>query len=167
VALRIGQLADSSAIAVRVGALRRVVVAAPSYLARHGTPTTPSDLAAHDVIVFAGLVGNSERWQFADERGDDVSVRLAPRLVVTTAEAAIDAAREGLGITRVLTYQAAEALGSGALVPLFVEPEERAAPVHVLYPGGRHPAPKLRAFVDFAVPRLRARLDRLSSALNL
>jgi DNA-binding transcriptional LysR family regulator len=160
VALRIGVLSDSSAIAIRVGAVRRVVVAAPAYLARHGAPSQLSELSDRDVIVSAGL-GATDRWLFAD-----AAVPLAPRLIVTTAEAAIEAAKDGLGITRVLSYQAADALGAGTLAALFTKPEDRAVPVHILYPGGRHPAPKLRAFVDFAVPRLRTRLDRLAQSLS-
>lgn len=160
VALRIGELSDSSAIAIRVGAVRRVVVAAPAYLDRHGAPGRPCELSDRDVIVSAGL-GATDRWLFGD-----AAVPLAPRLIVTTAEAAIEAAKDGLGITRVLSYQAADALGAGTLAALFTEPESRAVPVHILYPGGRHPAPKLRAFVDFAVPRLRRRLERLAESLR-
>ncbi len=140
--------------------MRRVVVAAPAYLERHGAPSKPSELSDRDVIVSAGLSA-TDRWVF-----EDATVALAPRLIVTTAEAAIDAAKDGLGITRVLSYQAADALAAGTLTALFTDPESRAVPVHILYPGGRHPAPKLRAFVDFAVPRLRARLERLARSLS-
>ena len=94
-----------SAIAVRVGAMRRIAVAAPGYLKRRGRPAVPADLAGHDVIAFAGI-DRIERWRFAG----GVEARIKPRLIVNTAEAAIDAAVAGFGITRVLSYQAADAL---------------------------------------------------------
>jgi DNA-binding transcriptional LysR family regulator len=160
VAIRIGVLRDSSAIATSLGALPSVVVAAPSYLERKGTPAAPSDLAAHDVVVFSNLWG-VERWTFAD----GVSVAIKPRLVVTTAEAAIDAAKAGFGITRVLGYQVADALADGSLVRLLRANEVKPWPVHLLYPSGPHPAPKLRAFIDYAGPRLRQRLEQVREIL--
>jgi DNA-binding transcriptional LysR family regulator len=160
VAIRIGVLRDSSAIATSLGALPSVVVAAPSYLARKGTPAAPSDLTAHDMVVFSNLWG-VERWTFAK----DASVAIRPRLVVTTAEAAIAAAMAGFGITRVLGYQVANALADGSLVRLLQANEPEPWPVHLLYPSGPHPAPKLRAFIDFAGPRLRQRLEQVREIL--
>jgi len=156
-AIRIGTLADSSAIATRLGALRRIVVASPAYLAARGAPATPDEIAAHDVIMFGGL----PRWEFAEH-----VVRVSPRLSVSTAEAAIDATIAGLGLTRVLSYQAVDALARGEIVQVLGEYGRDETPVHLLYPGGAHPPPKLRAFVDFAVPRLRQRLDEIARALN-
>lgn len=156
-AIRIGALADSSAIATRLGSLRRVVVVSPAYLKTRGAPSTPDDVAAHDVIVFGGL----GRWDFGER-----AVRFSPRLTVTTAEAAIDATVAGLGLTRVLSYQAVDALARGDLVQVLAEYGRDETPVHLLYPGGAHPAPKLRAFIDFAVPRLRQRLDEIARALT-
>jgi DNA-binding transcriptional LysR family regulator len=156
-AIRIGPLADSSAIATRLGALRRVVVASPAYLKTRGTPQTPDDLATHDVVTFGTLA----RWDFGER-----AVRLAPRLAVSTAEAAIDAAVAGLGVTRVLSYQAVDALSRGELVQVLKGQGTEATPVHLLYPGGAHPPPRLRAFIDFAVPRLRQRLDEIARALG-
>ena len=159
-AIRIGTLADSSAIATKLGGLRRVVVAAPSYLARRGTPQRPADIAGHDVVVFGGLGAGA--WDF----GADGTVRLSPRLTVTTAEGAIDAVSEGIGITRVLGYQAVDALARGAIVQLLATFGREQSPVHLLYPGGAHPPPKLRAFIDFAAPKLRARLAAVEEALR-
>jgi DNA-binding transcriptional LysR family regulator len=164
VAVRIGALAESSAIASRVGALRRIVVASPDYLAGHGTPRSPSDLGGHGIIAFAGLFG-VERWVFHDD-ADEASVAIEPRLVVTTAEAAVDAARAGFGLTRVLSYQAAEDIGRGSLRRVLTAYEGDEVPVHLLYPGGRHPPPKLRAFLDFAVPRLRRLSEAIGGAIN-
>src|SRR5262245_61340216 len=150
VAIRIGALADSSAIAVRVGAMRRIAVAAPAYLKRRGRPEAPADLSQHDVIAFAGL-DRVDRWRFAN----GAEARIKPRLVVNTAEAALDAAIAGFGITRVLSYQAADALSDRRLVRILREHEAGVAPVHVVHPEGRHPPPKLRAFLDAIVPGLR------------
>jgi DNA-binding transcriptional LysR family regulator len=157
-AIRIGALADSSAIATRLGALRRIVVAAPEYLARRGAPGHPDDLARHDVVAFGGL------GRF--ESGGDSAVRVVPRLTVTTAEAAIDAVAAGLGITRVLSYQAVDALGRGRVVQLLGAYGREEIPVHLLYPGGAHPPPKLRAFIDRAVPKLRRRLEAIAAVLE-
>jgi DNA-binding transcriptional LysR family regulator len=160
VAIRIGALADTSAIATRVGAVRRLVVAAPAYLKRRGRPKLPADLTAHDVIAFVGIEG--ERWRFAG----GIETLIKPRLIVNTAEAAIDAARAGFGVTRVLSYQAVDALSDRSLLRLLPEHESAETPIHVLYPGGRHPPPKLRAFLDALVPRLRQRCDRIARAIH-
>jgi DNA-binding transcriptional LysR family regulator len=154
-AVRIGALAESSAVATRVGTVRRIVVAAPDYLARHGTPRLPADLAAHAIIAFAAISG-AERWAF-DDRSGETSVAVKPRLVVNTAEAAVDTVRGGFGITRVLSYQAADDIARGTLRRLLRTHEGDDIPIHLVYPGGRHPPPKLRAFLDFTVPRLRRR----------
>jgi DNA-binding transcriptional LysR family regulator len=160
-AIRIGTLADTSAIATRVGALRRVAVAAPGYLKRRGRPKIPRELAAHDVIAFSGMDG-IERWRFAG----GVEAPIKPRLIVNTAEAAIDAAVSGFGVTRVLSYQAVDRLADKSLIRLLREHEGDEIPVHVVYPDGRHPPPKLRAFLDALVPRLRQRCDQIAKALS-
>jgi DNA-binding transcriptional LysR family regulator len=163
VALRIGALPESSAIATRVGAMPRVLVASPDYLTRHGTPQVPADVAAHAVVAFSGMFG--ERWTFR-ERAGETSVAIKPRLSVNTAEAAVDAARAGFGLTRVLGYQAADDIGRGSLVRLLKDYEIDALPIHLLYPGGRYPPPKLRAFLDFVTPRLRQRCARIIQAIE-
>jgi DNA-binding transcriptional LysR family regulator len=159
IAVRIGPLAESSAVATRVGAVRRIVVASPHYLAQHGTPRAPADLGAHAIVAFSGIAG-VERWAFRDEAGE-ASVAIRPRLVVTTAEAALDVVRAGFGITRVLSYQAADDIARASLLRLLSNHEGDELPIHFLYPGGRHPPPKLRAFVDFARPRLRRRCEAI------
>jgi DNA-binding transcriptional LysR family regulator len=164
VAVRIGPLAESSAIASRVGAVHRVVVASPDYLARHGTPLAPADVGTHAVIAFAGMFG-VERWIFQDDVEEE-SVAIEPRLVVTTAEAAVDAARGGFGLTRVLSYQAADDIGRSSLRRVLTAYEGDELPIHLLYPGGRHPPPKLRAFLDFTMPRLRRRSEAIARVVN-
>lgn len=154
--IRIGSLPDSSLVAVRLGGLRRVVCASPAYLERHGTPATPADLAEHDCVTFAGITSPA-RWTF-DGIG---TVPIRSRLVVTTAEAAVDAAIAGLGLTRLLTYQVAEAIAAGRL-RLILKPFETAeVPVSLVSVEGRHAPARVRAFIDFAVPRIRARLAAL------
>jgi DNA-binding transcriptional LysR family regulator len=160
-AIRIGALPDSSIIATRVGTMRSLTVAAPSYLQRRGRPKVPGDLAAHDIIAFAGIDG-TERWRFAGGR----EARIRPRLIVNTAAAAIDAAEAGFGITRVLGYQAADAIRNKLLVRVLRDHEDPEVPIHVLYPNGRHPPPKLRAFLDALVPRLRQRCELIARSLR-
>ena len=152
-ALRIGQLPDSGLIATRLGAVRRVLCAAPDYLAERGEPPGLGALATHDVIVFA-TPGQADRWDFAGGK----SVALTPRLAVNTAEAALDAAAEGLGITRVLSYQMEVAEREGRLRRVLTEWEPEPLPVHLLHDAQGQVPRKLRAFLEFAVPRLRARL---------
>ena len=156
-AVRIGALPDSSLIATRVGAIGRVVCGSPAYFAERGTPTTPADLAAHDCITFGGLTA-SDVWTFTSGKSE-IAVTVRSRLVVNTAEAAIDAAAAGLGITRVLSYQVADAVERGALVLALLEFEPSAAPVSLVYAGQGLLPLKLRAFLDFASPRLKARFS--------
>ena len=152
-ALRIGTLPDSSLKAVRLGTIRRVVCASPAYLAERGRPEDPGDLAHHDIIAFSGLDG--DRWGFA-KAGQERLVSLTPRLSVNTAEAAIDAARAGLGLTRVLSYQIAWAERAGVLVRVLDDHAPPALPVHLVFSGQGALPLKLRAFLDHATPRLRA-----------
>jgi DNA-binding transcriptional LysR family regulator len=155
-ALRIGDLPDSSMVAVRIGEVRRVACASPRYLARRGLPTHPSELAAHDCVAFANLDGQRE-WAFWVS-GRRVGFQVRPRLTVTTAEAAIDAAIAGAGITRVLSYQVAQAVAARNLSIILRGFEPAPIPVNLVHSGGRPIARKLRAFLDFAIARLRARL---------
>jgi DNA-binding transcriptional LysR family regulator len=164
VAVRIGLLPESSAIASRVGAVRRIVVASADYLAQHGAPAAPADLARHAIVAFSGVAG-VEQWAFRGTAREG-NVAINPRLVVTTAEAALDAARAGFGITRVLSYQAAQDIARGSLLRLLPAHEGEELPIHLLYPSGRHLAPKLRAFVDFASPRLRRRCEAITRAIR-
>jgi DNA-binding transcriptional LysR family regulator len=162
VAVRIGALPDSSLVAARVGTMRRVVCASPAYLAAHGTPATPGDLESHACVTFEGL-GSPEAWSFGTGR-ERRQVPIRSRLTVNTAEAAIDAARDGIGLARVLFYQAAEAVADGALSVVLRAFEPPPAPVHLVHDGQRLSPFKLRAFLDFATPRLKSELRRLEQA---
>jgi DNA-binding transcriptional LysR family regulator len=154
VALRIAHLADSSLIAARVGAVRTVTCAAPSYLKTNGVPRAPSDLIQHHCIASANLSA-ADRWAYLID-GEERTVPIRSRLTVTTAEAAIDAAVAGIGITRVLSYQAASALRDGALVLALEAFEPPPLPVNLVHVGQRLLPLKLRTFLDFATPRLKA-----------
>ena len=162
VAVRIGALAESSAVATRVGTVRRIVVASPGYVTQHGTPLSPGDLGAHAVIAFSG---GADHWVFRNEQRE-TSIAIRPRLAVTTAAAALDAVGAGFGIARVLSYQAAADISRGSLLRLLAPYEGDELPIHLLYPGGRHPPPKLRAFLDFAKPRLRRRCQAVARAIS-
>ena len=155
-AIRIGDLADSSLVAMRCGSTRRVVCGSPSYLAEAGTPRHPTDLAAHVLISFEGLA-SPDTWVFKADPSD-VAVPIRPKLIVNTAEAAIDAAIEGAGLTRVFSYQVERAIKAGALVTTLRRFEPVPAPISLVYPSQRRLPLKVRAFLDFATPQLRARL---------
>lgn len=155
-AVRIGALPDSSLVAVRVGEVRRVVCASPGYLAERGVPERPGDLVGHDGITFDGL-RSPLPWVFRVDR-TEVAIPIRSRLTVNTANAAIDAAIDGLGVTRVLSYQIADERRSGALQGLLQAYEPAAWPVQLVYARqGRLPV-KLRAFIDAVAPALRDRM---------
>lgn len=155
-ALRIGNLPDSNLVATRLGSTRRAAYASPDYLARRGMPMALEDLANHDCVSFENMAP-SKFWTFQDGK-HELPVRVQTRLSVTTAEAAIDAAVAGTGITRVLSYQAAKAVAAGALVPILEKFEPPAWPIHFVHVAQGQLPLKVRAFLDFATPRLRAKL---------
>jgi DNA-binding transcriptional LysR family regulator len=150
-ALRIGALADSSLVARKVGEVRRVLVAAPAYLARRGTPTRPADLADHEIVFPSTQPGPTE-WRFAGGE----AVRLRPRLMVNAIEPVIAAAAAGRGVTRLFSYQVAEELADGRLVRLLPDREPPAIPVQLVTAGGRLMPQRVRAFLEFAAARLSA-----------
>lgn len=154
VGIRIGDLPDSSMKAIKVGQLRRVVCASPDYLATHRIPLSPGDLHQHTVISANGISPTPE-WKFVEE-GKTLSVRLKPRMTVTTNDAAIESALAGFGLTRLLSYQIAPYLASGQLKIVLREYEPPPLPIHVIHREGRQSAAKVRTFVDMIVNRLRS-----------
>ena len=155
-AVRIGKLADSSLQALRVGEVRSVVCASPGYLGRAGVPRSPSELAHHGCIAFTATTPSVDRWTFRRQGARPHAVAVRPRLVVNTGQAAIDAARAGLGIVRVLSYQVERQVERGELRLLLEGFEPPPLPVHLLrLPGA--PSRELQAFVDLALPALRSR----------
>jgi DNA-binding transcriptional LysR family regulator len=159
VALRIGDLPDSSLIATSLGAVRRVTCASPAYLATRDAPAVPQDLAAHDVISFESVSTQSTWRYWAD--GVETSVAFRSRLSVSTIDAAIDAGLAGAGVIRTMSYQVADYVRDNLLQLLLEAYEPTPRPVHLIYDRQNRLPLKLRAFVDFVVPRLR---DRLTAA---
>ena len=154
--VRIGQLPDSSLRAVRVGQVRRVVCAAPQYIARRGVPMTPRDLCSHTVVACTAVTPIPDRWSFRGPSGV-TSVAVRPRLVVNTTAGAVDAAVDGLGFTCVRSYQAEPHMAAGRLQTVLTEYEPPPAPIHIVHPEGRHLPAKVRLFLDHAASALRTK----------
>lgn len=154
VAVRIGELPDSSLKATRVGSVRRVVCAAPAYLAKRGVPHVPAHLGDHTTILSSGGSASPE-WRF-NARQEEAIAHLRPRVTTTTNDSAIAAAVAGFGIARVLSYQIAAELRSGTLKVLLETFEPPALPINVVHREGRHVSLKVRAFLDLAIETLRA-----------
>ncbi len=154
VALRIGHLHDSSLVARRVGQVGRIVVASPAYLAGHGTPRDPDELASHECVLHATGSGAAP-WQFNIPERGTVTARPHGRLVVNQAETMIEAACAGRGLIRPLSYQVAEQLASGELVRVLREFEPAPLPVNIVFTSARLMALRTRVFVDFAAEALR------------
>jgi len=163
IALRVGQLPDSSLIATKVGGdVRRVIVASPSYLAGHPPIQEPSDLGGHDIIAFTNF--GLDSWSFTPAPGSSVprTVQFTPRLTVNTVRAARASAIQGRGLTRLYSYHVADVVSSGELQVVLADAEYPALPVHLLASRNRASVPKVRAFLDFAAPRLRKEFARLA-----
>jgi DNA-binding transcriptional LysR family regulator len=158
IAVRIGALADSALIATRVGAVRSVVCGSPAYFAVYGVPERPGDLSALAAVTFDPF-SPSQPWIFRDPSSKrELRAPVRARLTVNTAEAAIDGAAAGLGVTRVLSYQVAQAVSDSRIQIVLAEYELAPLPVSLIHgPPGLTPL-KVRMLLDFAAPRLRARL---------
>jgi DNA-binding transcriptional LysR family regulator len=154
VAIRIGHLKDSSIYATAVGSVQRLVCASPDYLKKYGMPRHPSDLKDHEIIQ-ASTVESSTTWQFESSSGKE-SVKVTPRLYCSHNGAAITAAQQGFGITRVMSYQIGEELNNGSLTSILRDYETKALPVSIIHLEGRQANAKIRSFVDLAIARLRA-----------
>ncbi len=161
-ALRITHLADSSLVAHRIGEVRRVVVASPRYLATHPHLKEIADLAKHQIIAMEHMGCGS--WSFPPPDGSAVPrmVSFTPRLVINNIRAAVASAVEGHGVTRMLSYHVAAEIKQDLLRIVLADAEPAPLPVHLVSPFGRLAVPKVRAFVDFALPRLRAQFARLA-----
>jgi DNA-binding transcriptional LysR family regulator len=157
VVVRVGELPDSNMIAKRVGLVRLMLCASPAYLKRRGVPKTPLDLATHDCVIH-GNYSSPQGWEFTSGETAAQMIHVPSRLTVNLGEAAVAAAVAGAGIARVLSYLVDDLLRSRSLVTLLEAYEPSPMPVSVVYPSQRQVPLKLRAFLDFAVPRLRKRL---------
>ena len=145
-AVRIGHLADSSLVARQVGSMRWIVVGAPAYFKAQSEPRTPEALVKHQTIQF----GPWTDWRFVKE-DRELGIAISPRLVTNNADAAIQYAEAGGGVTRVLAYQAADALGRGRLKRLLTKFEQPPLPIHIVFPSSRLLSAKVRAFVDLVI----------------
>jgi DNA-binding transcriptional LysR family regulator len=166
-AVRISTLPDSTLVARPLGEIRMVVCGSPAYLKQHGVPRHPDDLMRHSCICWTSL-GPYKAWDFQVEPGSGKPERLVPvrmRLASTTAESAVDAAVDGVGLVQATSYQLAPAVRAGQLKPVLRDFESMPVPVSLVYPGKRLIPLKLRAFLDFATPRLRQRLDEVAGVL--
>jgi DNA-binding transcriptional LysR family regulator len=166
-ALRITHLADSTLVAHRIGEVRRVIVASPRYLATHPRIVEPADLGKHQIIAMAHM--GMESWSFPPLEGSSVprSVSLSPRLVINNVRGAIASVVEGHGVTRLLSYHVASEIKQGLLRVVLADAEPAPFPVHIVSPFGRLSVPKVRAFVDFALPRLRSRFASLAKEAEM
>ncbi|KXU31447.1 LysR family transcriptional regulator [Sphingobium sp. 22B] len=152
VAVRIGPLADSALRVMSIGSVRQTIVASPAYLASHGVPATPADLAGHRCIVGSGIrIGAA--WRFGGKA--ESTVEVAPRLTVNTIDGTIAAAEAGVGVANVLSYQAAEAVAAGRLVRLLEDHAPPPVPVSLLYDAGRAAMPAVRLFLEAMRERAR------------
>jgi|SRR5579883_2691732 len=163
-AVRIAELGDSSLIARTLGHVRTVLCASPAYLARRGAPAHPRDLASHDCIAWLAL-GRHRAWWFR-EQGSDRSFPIRVRMSTTISESATAAAEAGLGLVQLTSYQAEQGVREGRLVVLLPEFECMATPVNLIYAPNRLLPVKLRAFIDFVVPRLEKRLRSLEKTIG-
>jgi DNA-binding transcriptional LysR family regulator len=148
-AVRIGQLADSSLVARHVGEMRRIVVASPSYLKAHGEPKTPAAIASHQTIQFGATAGLAD-WRFVED-GRELRAAVTPRFTTNSADAAIQYAEAGGGLTRVLAYQAADAIKAGRVRIVLAKFELPAMPIHIIYPTSRLLSAKVRTFIDLVI----------------
>ena len=155
VAIRIGMLTDSSLVARRLGAFRRVVCAAPDYLHRLGEPRSPSDLSDHDCILFTALV-DATHWHFLGPDGRETNVRVGGRLAANNADAALHAALGGAGLVLAPSWQVRDHVRAGRLKVVLRAYEPPEIPIHILYPQARLLSAKVRAFIDFLTEAWRA-----------
>jgi DNA-binding transcriptional LysR family regulator len=163
-AVRIGRLPDSDLIARQVGHIRWLICASDQYLARRGEPGVPEDLARHDCIAFEGL--QTYRSWVVGSGVSARSVAIRPRYSVNTADAVVDAAAAGLGIARVMSYQAAPAIAERRITAILRDFSTDPIPVNLVQPHQRVRPLKRRAFLDFVVPRLTVALAAVDDAVH-
>jgi DNA-binding transcriptional LysR family regulator len=145
-AVRIGHLADSTLVARHVGEMRRIVVASPAYLKAHGDPSTPHEIPSHETIQFGAMTASPD-WRFVED-ANEIRIACTPRFATNSADAAVQYAEQGGGLTRVLAYQAAASLKAGRLKIVLAKFEPPPLPIHIVYPTSRLLSAKVRTFVD-------------------
>lgn len=153
IAVRIGHLKDSNLYATQVGSVKRILCGSPSYFQQYGIPQCPADLTQHQTI-FPSVYGSLTSWEFINNGKKEV-IKLTPRLQCFQGAAAIKAAIQGTGITRVMSYQVGEEIKEGRLQRVLEDFEEAPLPINILRLEGRRMNPKIRSFLDLAVERLK------------
>jgi DNA-binding transcriptional LysR family regulator len=165
-AVRIGELPDSSMVATKIGLMRTVVCASPSLVGTFGVPRTPEDLLKFPCVTLDAPLP-SPGWRFTGPGSvTTFELPVVPRLSVTTAEAAAHAAMRSVGVTRLLHYQVSEAIKADALRIFLAQFEPAAAPVHLVHASRGQMPLKMRRFLDFAAPRLQDTLVRVAACLG-
>lgn len=154
VAIRIGELPDSSLMATRCGSVRQVMFASPDYIKKYGSPQRPKDLSNHTLIQ-SMPISSSNDWVF-QKNGKPISIQIEPRIRMNTNDAVIEMALCGKGIARLLSYQIAPHVTDGRLQKVLEEFELPPVPIHIVHQEGRTVSAKVRAFVDFMATRLRS-----------
>jgi DNA-binding transcriptional LysR family regulator len=168
IALRIGHLPDSTLVSTRIGGdVRRVVVGSPLYLDAHDEITEPSDLARHQIVSFTNF--GVDTWTFSPLRKGGIprTVQFAPRIFVNSVRAARASTLAGRGVTRLYSYHVAEYVKDGRLKIVLADAEPSPLPISLLTPQGRGSIPKVRAFLDFAAPRLRSEFTRMAAEASV
>lgn len=164
--IRIGALSDSSLIALRVGSVRQIVCASPGYLSQQGRPLSPSDLAEHQCISFSKF-GAPKEWAFKMPSGKVQHFPIPTRLTLNSIEGVVISTREDNGLAQLYSYQAAIDVAEGALEIVLDSFEIEPPPVNIVYPLGRLVPQKMKAFIDFAMPRLRKRLALVETQCSI
>ena len=160
--IRIGTLSDSSMIAIQVGTLRQVVCASPHYLSKHGRPRSPDELAEHQCILFS-KGGEPADWPFKMPNKSVKHITAQARLTLNSIEGLVDATIQNGGLTYLYSYQAAPHVADGTLEIVLTQYELDSVPVNLVYPQGKFAPQKVRAFIDFAVPRIRECFARIET----
>ncbi len=150
VGIRIGELPDSSMYAIRIGEVRQILCASPAYLDQHGIPQHPDQLAAHTLIAANQIQPQTKEWNFYINN-KNTATKISPRLIVTSNDAAIRAAIQGFGITRILSYQVGHHINDGCLKTILTDFEPPALPIHIIHREGRYKSARVRSFIDFLV----------------
>lgn len=158
--VRIGVYSDDEKITQPISTMRQVVCASPDYLSSKGRPVLPEDIAQHSAITFS-RTGHQLPWNFKNPSGEEYNVPVHPRLIVNSAEGAIESARKGLGLTQLYLYQAIDLVSSGELEIVLQEFEIDPVPVSITIPQGQYAPQKVKAFLDFARPLLQEKLQQL------
>ncbi len=164
--IRIGALSDNSMIAHQVGSVRQIVCASPGYLSQHGRPLSPNDLAGHQCISFFKF-GTPTEWTFKMPPGKIQHFPVQTRLVLNSIEGAVASSIDDGGLVQLYSYQAASHVAEGTLEIVLDRYEIEPPPVSIVYPQGKLVPQKMRAFVDFATPRLRERLALVATQCSV